>query len=49
MQIDIIIGGFKMYSGMKTVTIPHNQDLKEGSFSIGFLIKCKWIVSIKQI
>ena len=35
------MGGFTVYSGLKTVTIPQDQDVKEGDFSINFSrMKC---------
>ena len=32
------MGGFKDYNGLKTVTIPQDQDVKEINFSINFLL-----------
>ena len=34
----IVMAGFTVYSGLKTVTIPQDQDVKEGDFSINFLL-----------
>ena len=31
------MGGFTVYSGLKTVTIPQDQDVKEEDFFINFL------------
>ena len=33
-----IMGGFTVYDGLKTVAIPQDQDIKEGDFSINFLL-----------
>ena len=36
------MGGFTVYDGLKTVAIPQDQDIKEGDFSINFLLVSEW-------
>ena len=35
------MGGFTVYGGFKTVTIPQDQDVTEGVFSLNFLLVSK--------
>ena len=35
------MGGFKVYNGLEIATIPQAQDVKEGDFSINFLLVSK--------
>ena len=39
---------FVVYSGLKTVTIPQDQDVKEGDFSINFLFVSEWNVLVER-
>ena len=38
-----------VYSALKTVTIPQYQDVKEGDFSINYLLVSEWNVPIEQV
>ena len=49
MYVDIVRGGFTVYSGLKTVNIPQDQDVKEGDFSISFLLVSEWNVLVEQV
>lgn len=46
---DIIMSRYTMCSALKTVTISHNQEIKEGNHSISFFLITKLCVSVKQI
>ena len=43
------MGGFTVYSGLKTVTIPQDQDVKEGDLSINFLLLNEWNVLVERV
>ena len=47
--IGIVMGGFSVYSGLKTVTIPQDQDVKKGDFFINFLLISEWNVPVKWV
>ena len=38
-----------VYSALKTVTIPQYEDVKEGDFSINFLLLSEWNVPVEQV
>ena len=38
-----------VYSGLKTVTIPQDEDVKKGDFSISFLLVSEWNVPVEQV
>ena len=40
-----VMGGFMVYIGLKTVTIPQDKDLKEGDF----LLLSEWNVLVEQV
>ena len=42
------MGGFTVYSGFKTVTTPQDQDVKEGDFSISFLLVSERNVPVER-
>ena len=43
------MGGFTVYSGLKTVTIPQDQDVKEGDFSINFSLVSERNVPVERV
>ena len=43
------MGGFTVYSGLKTVTIPQDQDAKEGDSSINFLLVSESNVLVERV
>ena len=48
-QCKQISGGCTVYSGLKTVTIPQDQDVMEGDFSINFLLLSEWNVLVERV
>ena len=43
------MGGFTVHSGRKSVTIPQDKYVKEGDFSINFLLVSEWNVLVERV
>ena len=42
------MGGFTLYSGLKTVTVPQDQDVNEGDFSNVFFLVSEWNAPVER-